>query len=89
MTKKTYELKYDRRAGGVKKGADSVRHGIKWLQSLNGIYINPVTCPNTYREFTKYEYKMNRQGEYTGELSDKDNHCIDATRYALNLKIDY
>ena len=82
-------IKLGVKAIGVKKGADSVRHGIKWLQSLNGIYINPVTCPVTYKEFSKYEYKMNKQGEYTGELSDKDNHCIDATRYALCMKIDY
>ena len=72
---------------GVKKGPDSVRHGIKWLQSLNGIYINPVTCPVAYSEFSRYEYKINRQGEYTGELVDKDNHTIDATRYALNTMI--
>lgn len=77
------------KAVGVRKGADSVRHGIKWLQSLTAIYINPDTCPNTYREFTQYEYKMDRNGEYTGELVDKNNHTIDATRYALNTKIDY
>lgn len=74
---------------GVRKGPDSVRHGIKWLQSLSAIYINPDTCPNTYREFTTYEYKKDRQGQYTGELSDKNNHTIDATRYALCMKINY
>lgn len=82
-------LKLGVRAIGVKKGSDSVRHGIKWLQSLNGIYINPITCPNTYREFSRYEYKLNKQGEYTGELGDKNNHTIDATRYALCMKINY
>jgi len=75
------------RAVGVVKGPDSVRFGIKWLQSLSAIYINPDTCPNTYREFTRYMYKRNKLGEYTGELIDKDNHTIDATRYALNTKI--
>ena len=74
---------------GVKKGADSVRYGVKWLQSLNGIYINPIKCPFTYKEFTEYEYKKDRQGEYTGELEDKNNHSIDATRYALSIKMDY
>lgn len=71
------------RVVGAEKGGDSIRHGIKWLQSLNAIYINPIKTPNIYREFTKYEYKINKQGEYTGELGDKDNHTIDATRYAL------
>lgn len=82
-------IKLGIRAVGVRKGQDSVRHGIKWLQSLNGIYINPITCPHTYKEFTEYEYKTDRYGEYTGELLDKNNHTIDATRYALNTKIEY
>lgn len=77
-----------RKIQGVKKGPDSVRHGIKWLQDLNSIYINPITCPFTYKEFTRYEYAMNKLGEYTGELPDKNNHSIDATRYALCLRID-
>jgi len=72
----------------VKKGPDSVRHGIKWLQDLNAIYINPIKCPFTYKEFTRYEYAMNKLGEYTGELPDKNNHSIDATRYALCTRID-
>lgn len=72
------------RIQGVRKGPDSVRHGIKWLQGLNTIYINPITCPFTYKEFTQYEYVMNKLGEYTGELPDKNNHSIDATRYALS-----
>lgn len=82
-------IKLGVKAIGVRKGPDSVRHGIKWLQSLSAIYINPDTCPHTYREFTQYEYKMDRLGEYTGELVDKNNHTIDATRYALNTKIEY
>lgn len=71
----------------VSKGADSVRHGIKWLQGLNGIFIDPVLYPNTYKEFSEYEYKKNKLGEYTGELPDSDNHYIDASRYALNTEI--
>lgn len=70
------------KAVGVIKGADSVRHGIKWLQDLDAIYIDPITCPKTYKEFVEYEYKKDKLGEYTGELMDKDNHSIDATRYA-------
>lgn len=77
------------RAVGVKKGPDSVRHGIKWLQSLSGIYIDPIECPETYKEFSRYEYKMDKHGQYTGELVDKDNHTIDSTRYALNNVIVY
>lgn len=35
----------------VKKGPDSVRAGVKWLQSLTGIFIDPCLTPNVYREF--------------------------------------
>ena len=80
-------IKLGIRAVPYKKGPDSIRFGIKWLQSLNSIYINPRTCPKTYKEFTEYEYKLNKQGEYTGELGDTNNHTIDATRYALNLRM--
>lgn len=74
---------------GVKKKPDSVRAGVKWLQSLNGIYINKYQTPNVYREFKNYEYLLNKEEEITAELADKDNHTIDATRYALNLEIKY
>lgn len=71
----------------VKKGPDSVRAGIKWLQSLNGIYINKYRTPNIYREFTGYEYVIDKDDTITDKLSDKDNHTIDATRYAFVYEI--
>lgn len=67
---------------GVKKGPDSVRYGIDWLQGLNGIYIDKAVTPNVYKEFTEYEYEIDKNEQYTGELPDKNNHYIDATRYA-------
>lgn len=73
----------------VKKGKDSVRGGIRWLQSLLGIYISPVLTPNTYREFKNYEYKIDTDDNVTSELPDKDNHFIDSTRYALSNEIKY
>jgi len=69
-------------AVGCGKGKDSVRFGIKWLQGLNGIYIDPEIGPETHKEFTKYEYLM-RKGVSIGEFPDKNNHTIDASRYAL------
>ncbi len=68
------------------KGADSVRHGIKWLQGLNGIYIPENT--NTYKEFVNYCYPKNRNGEYVNEYPGKHNHTIDSARYALQDVID-
>lgn len=66
----------------VKKGKDSIRNGTVWLQNLNEIVIDPMRCPNAAREFQQYEYKRDRQGMWTDNFSEKDNHTIDATRYA-------
>lgn len=65
------------------KGPDSVRYGIKWLQGLNHIYIDPQRCPETYKEFTQYEYEQDRDGEFISAYPDENNHSIDATRYAM------
>lgn len=68
---------------GVKKGPGSVEHGIKWLQSLNHIYIDQLKCPNAYREFIGYEYEQTKDGNFKSSYPDKNNHAIDAVRYAL------
>ncbi|WP_301859559.1 PBSX family phage terminase large subunit [uncultured Megasphaera sp.] len=68
---------------GARKGPDSVDHGMKWLQNLAHIYIDKRRCPNTYREFVNYEYERNRDGQFISSYPDKDNHAIDATRYAM------
>lgn len=65
------------------KGKGSVRHGIKWLQDLEEIVIDPIRCPNTAREFSEYELERDNNGNLKGDFPDKNNHSIDATRYAL------
>ena len=67
----------------AEKGPESVRYGIKWLQSLRHIYIDKKECPETYREFVNYEYEQDRDGNFISAYPDADNHGIDATRYAL------
>jgi len=71
------------RVVGAKKGKGSVEHGIKWLQDLEGIIIDPVRCPNTIREFIGYEIGKDGHGNLKGSFPDKDNHSIDSVRYAL------
>lgn len=66
---------------GAKKGPDSVENGIKWLQDLEAIIIDPVRCPNAEREFNEYEIEKDKEGNLKGEFPDKDNHTIDAARY--------
>ena len=67
---------------GARKGPDSVEYGIKWLQDLEEIVIDPVRCPETAREFSGYELERDREGNFKAGYPDKDNHHIDAVRYA-------
>lgn len=68
---------------GALKGPESVRYGIKWLQGLNHIYIDAKRCPETYKEFTQYEYEQDKDGNFISAYPDENNHSIDATRYAM------
>lgn len=72
------------RITGARKGRDSVEHGIKWLQDRAHIYIDKHRAPSAYREFVSYEYERNRQGQFVSAYPDKDNHAIDAVRYAMS-----
>ena len=66
---------------GAQKGPGSVEYSMKWLQQLNRIVIDPKRCPDTAREFTKYEYERTKDGEIISGYPDRDNHHIDAVRY--------
>ena len=68
----------------VSKYANSVRDGIKWLQGLNEIRIDKRRCPYTYKEFIRYEYAQDKDGNFYSSYPDKDNHAIDAVRYAMS-----
>lgn len=65
------------------KGPDSVRYGIKWLQGLRHIYIDKRRCPETYKEFTTYEFEQDRDGNFISAYPDENNHSIDAVRYGM------
>lgn len=69
---------------GAKKGPDSVEYSMKWLSGLAKIVIDPRRCPKSAEEFTLYEYDTDKNGEYISGYVDKNNHCIDSVRYALN-----
>lgn len=67
----------------AKKGPDSLVYSMKWLQSLNHIYIDPKRCPETYKEFIDYEYDRDKEDEVISGYPDANNHSIDAVRYGL------
>ena len=68
---------------GAIKGPGSVDYSHKWLQSLRRIVIDPVRCPDTWKEFSEYEYERGADGEITAGYPDANNHHIDAVRYGL------
>ena len=55
---------YGLRARGARKGPDSIEHGIRFLQGLRKIVIDPVSCPNAAREFSEYELERDADGEF-------------------------
>lgn len=64
------------------KGAGSIEYGMKFLAGRK-IVIDPKRTPNAYKEFVNYEYERDKDGNVVSGFPDKDNHSIDATRYAL------
>ena len=68
---------------GAKKGPGSVAHGLRWLQERAEIVIDPARCPCAAREFSAYAYRPDGRGGFCAEYPDRDNHLIDALRYAL------
>lgn len=64
------------------KGPGSVDYGMKWLQRRK-IVIDRKRTPNAYNEFVNYEYDRNKDGDIISGYPDKNNHLIDATRYAV------
>lgn len=71
------------RVRGARKGPDSIEHGIRFLQGLEKIVIDPERCKNTAREFSEYELERDSNGDFKSSYPDKNNHTIDAVRYAL------
>ena len=80
------ELKHEhamKNVYGVKKGPDSVEYGEQWLDDLDAIYIDPKRTPKIAWEFENIDYQTDKDGNPKPRLEDKDNHLIDATRYAF------
>ncbi len=70
----------------AEKNKGSVEAGIEYLRSKR-IIIHP-RCTNTIYEFYNYRYKTDKDtGNITTDIIDKNNHAIDAIRYALHRHI--
>lgn len=63
------------------KGAKSLEEGVEWLQSFD-IVVHP-RCQHLIDELSLYSYKVDEKTQVVLPiLQDKDNHVIDALRYA-------
>lgn len=63
------------------KGARSLEEGVEWLKT-HDIVVHP-RCTHTIDELTLYSYKTDPlTSKVLPVLSDRDNHMIDALRYA-------
>lgn len=63
------------------KGARSLEEGVEFLKSFN-IIVHP-RCKHLIDELTLYSYRTDpASGQVVSILEDKNNHCIDALRYA-------
>lgn len=63
------------------KGTKSVEEGVAFLQSFD-IVVHP-RCQHVIDELTLYRYRTDPlSGQIVHVLEDKNNHCIDALRYA-------
>lgn len=64
------------------KGARSLEEGVEFLKSYD-IVVHP-RCQHLIDELTLYSYKVDTlTGQVTAALDDKNNHMIDALRYAV------
>ena len=72
--------RYGVNARGAKKGKDSVEHGLQWLQQQT--IIVGANCINTRNELQTYKWREDAAGNPIRQPVDRDNHLIDALRYA-------
>lgn len=63
------------------KGPGSIEYSMKWWQRRKLVF-DPARTPNARDEFKKYEYERDKDGNIISGYPDKDNHLIDASRYA-------
>jgi phage terminase large subunit len=62
------------------KGKDSVNYGIQWLQQQT--IIIDSRCVNARNEISTYHWKQDKDGNAIRQPAEKNNHLIDAMRYA-------
>lgn len=65
----------------ARKGSDSVRNGIQYLQGYHMV-VHP-RCVNFLTEIGSYSWGRDRNGGWTGRPAEGGDHLMDALRYAV------
>lgn len=63
------------------KGTDSINRGIRFLQGYE--IIVDIRCQNMKNELEQYHWQEDKYGNAMSRPVDKNNHLIDALRYAV------
>lgn len=63
------------------KGKGSIMQGIQFIQGFD-IYVHP-SCEYVVEEFNTYTFEQDKEGNWLNKPIDKNNHLMDAMRYAL------
>lgn len=72
----------------ARKWPGSVEEGVQFIRQFVSIIIHP-RCVNVISEIRHYVHKIDKNtGEPLTDIVDKNNHAMDAIRYALDCKID-
>lgn len=66
----------------AQKGADSVRNGIKFIKEYD-VFVTENSL-NLWKETEEYKWRLDQHKMPTNEPEDKNNHLMDALRYAMD-----
>ena len=64
------------------KWPGSIEDGIAWYRSHTEIIVHTDTAAPFLKECKRYSYETNKAGDVLPKVADKDNHWMDAGRYA-------
>jgi len=87
----TREIDFDYHVSniGIYKGVLSVRNHIKTSGGKRKIFIDPRYCPRFIKDAGAYHYPVDKEGNVTSEMPEKDNitdHTQDETRGLIGWK---
>lgn len=68
------------RIQGAKKGKGSLEFGYKWLMRIN--IVVDIRCQDLINELTIHKWKTDKNGNALPVPEDRNNHWLDALRYA-------